>query len=579
MGACTWHIMVIDFPKNLGHLPDYESVKAFVYSNLVYNTVDKHEWEEYLLQACRTWQKAAPYLNELALTKHRWAAPWRKEHFTAGYKSSSPVEGSFSAFQNGLGGSPESFVGVVQTSVRKDVEKLREEQLSIVKQQMVKLQQSIFDDENDSHKQCAAVFSLHITEKLKNRNSQSLNYDCLSLDPISEMYQEMGATNVYEVKRRSSQQSKPRIVWEIDGVLYCSCLSDINEGCPCSHIQCVRRGAFCDKQFSDHWRICDSVDVAPVVEHLKSTEDGNEFGDLDGHGNVDGTIDNGAIDGGAKTDGVGVFVEEYAAINGSAQQVDTMEKVPATAKSVVSQTYKKVAKKKKLNSTAKYNLVLQESKHLATIVSAENEEKFEKAMVVLKFLRSNIQHKSATAIIAASADYLGVSQPNMASTDGLDSQTVHAPLLQRTEGASSTKRKRNCVEKAVTKTRARSCKWCHNIGHTITNCPSGKSIGKRVTVGSWEAEMGSVARVSANNMPQHFDPMVPKDAIGLQITGCRPTGLRSGDGLNNNVYRAQVVLKGCVLKVGPFLWLERETINAWANCGKSGSHYVFVKKN
>eukprot|EP00975_Prorocentrum_lima_P040612 8526109-Prorocentrum_lima.AAC.1 len=73
--------------------------------------------------------------------------------------------------------------------------------------------------------------------------------------------------------------------------------------------------------------------------------------------------------------------------------------------------------------------------------------------------------------------------------------------------------------------------------------------------------------------------MVPKDAMGLQITGCRPTGLRSGDGLNNNVYRAQVVLKGCVLKVGPFLWLERETINAWANCGKSGSHYVFVKKN
>ena len=34
--------MTIDFPKNLGHLPEYEAVKSFVYDKLVHNT--KQGW-------------------------------------------------------------------------------------------------------------------------------------------------------------------------------------------------------------------------------------------------------------------------------------------------------------------------------------------------------------------------------------------------------------------------------------------------------------------------------------------------------------------------------------------------------
>ena len=573
--------MTIDFPKNLGHLPDYESIKAFVYSKLVDNTVDKSQWDEYFLEACRTWPKAAPYLNELALTKHRWGAPWRREHFTAGYKSSSPVEGSFSAFQNALGDAPQSFVGVVQASVRKDKEKMKEEQISIVKQQMEKVHGGMFDEVNDSDKQCAAEFSLHITEKFKDRNNQSLNYDFNQVT-VGEEYQQMGATALYEVKRRNYEQSKPRKVWEINGVLYCSCLGDINDGLPCNHIQCVRRGAFCNKQFSNHWRICHSVDVAAAVvmkqheatedgegkEDGEATEEGAIFGELDGEQQEDTKAFGVGIVGGNENDGVGVFVTEYAAVNGSSQQAHMMEKVPAPTK---------VAKKtnKKLDSNAKYNIVLEEAKALASIVSADKKESFEKALVVLRFLRSNIQSKSAAAIISATADYIGVSQPNMESDD-----TVLAPLLQRTAGALSTKRKRNCVEQSVTKSKLRSCRWCSNVGHTIINCPSGKIIGCRVTASTWEAEMRSVRSISANDMPQQFDPMVPKDAMGLQITGCRPTGRRSDKGMDNKVYRVQIVLKGCVLKAdGPALWLERDTINLWASEGRSSTHYVFVKKN
>jgi hypothetical protein len=121
--------MTIDFPKNVGHIADYESCKNFVYKKLVRNTVDKAEWENYLLDACQLWPTAASYLHKLARDKTRWGSPWRYEHFTAGYESSSPVEGSFSSFQRYVGDDPLSFVGVVQRSCRKDREKLQEERV------------------------------------------------------------------------------------------------------------------------------------------------------------------------------------------------------------------------------------------------------------------------------------------------------------------------------------------------------------------------------------------------------------------------------------------------------------------
>jgi hypothetical protein len=34
-GACTWHIMTIDFPKNVSHVADYENLKEFVYGKLM----------------------------------------------------------------------------------------------------------------------------------------------------------------------------------------------------------------------------------------------------------------------------------------------------------------------------------------------------------------------------------------------------------------------------------------------------------------------------------------------------------------------------------------------------------------
>ena len=98
-GAYTWHIMTIDFPKNVGHVHDYENLKEFVYNSLARTTTYTEHWESLLLEACRLWPTAATYLQTLARDKTRWGSSWRLRHFTAGYEASSAVEGSFSAFQ------------------------------------------------------------------------------------------------------------------------------------------------------------------------------------------------------------------------------------------------------------------------------------------------------------------------------------------------------------------------------------------------------------------------------------------------------------------------------------------------
>ena len=38
IGACPWHIMTLDFPKNAGHISDYPNCKNYVYDRLVNNT-------------------------------------------------------------------------------------------------------------------------------------------------------------------------------------------------------------------------------------------------------------------------------------------------------------------------------------------------------------------------------------------------------------------------------------------------------------------------------------------------------------------------------------------------------------
>jgi len=137
--VCTWHIMVIDFPKNLKHIPDYDNYKNYVYENLVRNTVCKNKWDDHLAYTCRNWPAAASYLQMLSHYRDRWGAPWRLENFTVGMEASSIVEGSFSAFHRFLDGIPHSFAGTEQQHVKMDNDKHAEEQRDFVRSNLIHL--------------------------------------------------------------------------------------------------------------------------------------------------------------------------------------------------------------------------------------------------------------------------------------------------------------------------------------------------------------------------------------------------------------------------------------------------------
>lgn len=584
--------MTIDFPKNVGHIPDYDSCKDYVYNKLVRNTVEKPEWENYLLDACRKWPAAASYLQELAKTKERWAAPWRSEHFTAGYESSSPVEGSFSAFQRYIGDEPASFVGVVQSHLRKDREKLQQERVFMNRDNIARTDLRTVSQRTDAENECASLFSSKATEFFENTNRNSQNYESKPVQILPTQL-EQGATEVHEVSRRTvadlNNPPRPRVVMKIGDVLFCSCKKDINWGMPCDHIQCVLGGAFSEQQFSKHWRKRDSVIEDPAVgggsdlhvqhstntttatvtancNNLNTSVGDDSSSSVDGHV---GTVDNENFSDG-EGDGVGVFVTEYA---------------PAANKRSSAGTFQNQRRKrKKLDHSQKYNNLLEEGKQIASIVSSENEAVYSKTMTLLKWLRSNIQNKTSAEVKAACADYLNIdllsssTSTDDASSGGEGVTKVLAPVLRRTAGSTSTKRHRNCVEVSAGKKQSK-CKFCFHIGHTIRNCKTAFAIGKRLTKNNWISQMGIVPLVDGMNLPSELDNVVPSDALGLQIVGSVCHGLRSeASDHTKRIYRCRVVLKGMELKDCRDLWIKREVIDNWSREGASGSHYVFVKE-
>ncbi len=564
-GACTWHIMTTDFPKNLGHIADYENLKDFVYDKLMRNTVSKYVWEEHLSEACRLWPAAAKYLQELAKEKTRWGAPWRLEHFTVGYEASSPVEGSFSAFHRALGDESKSFTGVVQTHVQKDLDKTKEEGRTLINLRMLATDEILLEQRSDPAKECALEFSHKITEnfEITNQNSQNYEYTELSLTPnlIAR-----GITLAHSVSRRGLLATAteipppPRTVYEINGIKYCACLEDVNKGEPCRHIQCILGGKFVSAQFNQHFSIATDVPVASRVKYI--TEQDAQL-QLDEH---DDSMDTG--DDVAQMDGVGTFI--------IGQEDSSVIDLPSQSLSQVTRHAPK--KTKKLTSMEKYNVILNEAKVLASIVSADKSTLFSKAKTILKFVRTNIQNMGGEEIKAATSDYLGIKGPTLESVDTygeINENEVLAPVLKRTAGATGLKRKKSCVETATTSNTGHACSLCREKGHKINKCPRGSRIGVRLTEKTWVDKMALVPFVDIIDMSL-IDPVIPSDARALQIIG--KVSLKGQKSVSANyIYRAHVVLPDLGIKPG-VCHFDLEVIGKWTNCGKSIPHLVFIHK-
>jgi hypothetical protein len=493
--------MTIDFPKNLGHLPEYEAVKSFVYDKLVHNTSSKVDFEIYLAQACRDWPRAASYLQELAMEKHRWGAPWRLEHFTLGYEASSPVEGSFSSFKRALGNEPKSFAGVVQEHVKKDIEKTQMERRRLVNASIRAHDFTLKSARSDAANQCAQVFSEDTTEKFELANQDAQDYVCIEIGTLSEEQIQRGVSRAHSVSRRvhvGTNPPPPRIVEEINGIKYCSCLKDKNSGRPDKHIQCVLGGAFVEKQFNPHWKVATDIEVAErvLVKNVVEDDDNHHINhDSDVATDSMMTGFNKDVFGGIDTaddvpnDGVGVFAVPLAA---------------ATMEASVSTVRRSVPKKKKLDSSQKYRAVLQESQHLANVASQENEEVYNKTMALLKYIRTNIQNTSGEELTMAAADYLGVKR-SAAEISNVFDDKILAPVQKRSSGAISTKRKKNCVEKSVgvSSGKAACCRLC-GFNHRINRCDYTNKLGDRLTKSTWR--MIDVVPELDEPVP-HYDPL------------------------------------------------------------------------
>lgn len=554
--------MTIDFPRNLKHIPGYAECKSFVYLHLVKNTTCKQEWDVRLNEACRKWPGAANYLQQLSLSKERWGNPWRIENFTLDMEASSVVEGSFSAFHRHLGGQVHSFTGVVQQHLQKDEDKTAEE-----RRQRIKARVAVYDDtiqgmRTKAAQECSKKCSVKVVNNFIKTNLEAQEYSYDELAVLSPEQQARGVTKAYVVYLKGQDRvTQPRRVVEFkDGVYYCMwCKRDINSGQPCKHIQRVCDFEFNESQFHKHWKLDDTgVNSIPAFPSEPQTNVGSstaDFGDVDfdlpDEKGVIGAVDlhtNAADNVQVGGEGIGEFVSDLVA--------DPLVAKPYRAK-----------KPKPLTAVAMHNTLLDKSKQLASVAS-RNKETYHKILPVLNFILANIQNVGEEEMKGAAASYLDLTVAD-------DKNTInHCDILpstrKRGEGRTCLKRKKSGVETVVTAKRHNSttCDLCKGIGHNKANCAAAKQIGKRLTKTTWGL-IETVLVLEETISPADVDPIVAKEAIGIQIVGQVSVQ-------KSVVYKANIILKGLSLKDCQPMHLDHDTVARWASEGQSCSHYVFL---
>ena len=226
---------------------------------------------------------------------------------------------------------------------------------------------------------------------------------------------------------------------------------------------------------------------------------------------------------------------------------------------------------------------MEEAKFLAGLVSQGKSKDFDKAKTRLKFVRTNIQNLGGEVLKAAASDYLGLKGTGTNSTTVTDSyglmneEEILAPLLKKSAGSTSTKRKRSSTEgKAGTKSSlGHACSLCDSLGHHKNNCPKAEPLGERYTMKTFHKIRQPVSVIGTVQLKE-IDPVVNNDAFGLQIIGQVKL---SGEELlpATVVYKCNIVLRDLLIRSGNPCHLKHETLAKWCNYGKSNKKHVFVK--
>ena len=371
----------------------------------------------------------------------------------------------------------------MQGHVKENKDKLAKEKRLVVNLQMLPNDKTLLEQRSDPAKECAKIFSHATTEKFEIANQDSQNYTCEEMT-LTEDQLNRGVTCAHSVTRRTlagkDDPPPPRVVEEINSIKYCSCKKDVNRGEPDKHIQCVLGGAFDKLQFNDHFKLSVNVPIAPrnVVSRSDILEDSeDENGDIDIVQCEDGTstplddhnevnmlgLEEGAADEG---DGVGEFVSDYVGMAGTSN-------IELPSQSLSKVTRHARSKTKKMTGMDKYNAIMDEAKLLAGIVSQEKSKDFAKARNVLKFVRTNIQNMGGDVLVAAASDYLGLKNQKKSTASNADKygllndEEILAPVLKKSAGRTSTKRKNPSTEgnAGTTSNDGHACSLCSLKGH------------------------------------------------------------------------------------------------------------------
>ena len=238
-------------------------------------------------------------------------------------------------------------------------------------------------------------------------------------------------------------------------------------------------------------------------------------------------------------------------------------------------------RRQKMTGMDKYNAIMDEAKLLAGIVSQEKSKDFTKARNVLKFVRTNIQNMGGDVLVAAASDYLGLKNQKKSTASNADKygllndEEILAPVLKKSAGRTSTKRKKPSTEgnAGTTSNDGHACSLCSLKGHKKNNCPAGNTIGERYTMRTF-AKIQLVVPSIGNIELNEIDPVVCSDAFGLQIIG--QVKLCGEEPPQTVVYRSNIVLRNLSIRPGPPCHLNHETLAKWCNDGKSQSKIVFV---
>ena len=247
---CCWHIFALGVRKHCSAMPEREEIQDFVTRNLRDADTETEfltSWE--IFQG--RYPRAANYMQRWVDMRHRWAAPWRKQVFTAGKSGTSAAEASNAAVKTWVSHNG-SLEDLLQATMRREQQSEKEEE-DIAAHSAVNVhvlwQRPV--DKLSVMEQCARHFTAYATKAFQEHFQDSVQYK-------AEINEESISVH------RLSRKVPPRVITETNGkggvsLLRCSCLDSMSMGIPCRHEICAARflgrAEFCEEAFDQRWRI------------------------------------------------------------------------------------------------------------------------------------------------------------------------------------------------------------------------------------------------------------------------------------------------------------------------------------